>query len=613
MIQKPLPAASFGFHVVSAEVSIYRRYLDALGRVTNLLLEDANGENWSEALELLADASRTQQCAIYLNNPGQGEQTQAVLSSSWHATGAQDMNVSGLNVLDYESYSLLSDTLQIGMVFTKNLTELPPAEFGLFKGMNISGVMCIPLLVGGEMTGFLGLFGQREKHEWLPMEIDILCVAANNFAAALARQRVEHSLRASESRLKVLVGATEDVVLEFDADGKIHHVWSDHQALLLQDATAGDLTLSSGFPPEMAHGLLKAMPRVLSTGRSEIVEFSLSDALGDRFLTGRLQPVPSEDGSKTHLVALIRDVTTQIQEESRRQTMLETLDMLEEAIVDMRPDGKLTNVSAGWNKLLGEQRTGISAIDHSLLKFVHQEDQANVIETLSSLERGQVHSASTRFRMHTQGGDPLWVEARLLAHRSPHGQVTCMRGILRDVTASYLEQTRVTRMALHDALTQLPNRVLLQDHLGQAIIRAQRNRTKVALGFIDLDRFKQINDTLGHQAGDAVLLTLSQRLHGVLREMDTLCRWGGDEFVVLMPDFILEADIRVVADRLMEAGRRTIEVESELVHPTLSIGFAIYPTDADDAESLMTVADHTMFYAKRNGRDNVQFYRDIEG
>jgi diguanylate cyclase (GGDEF)-like protein len=168
-----------------------------------------------------------------------------------------------------------------------------------------------------------------------------------------------------------------------------------------------------------------------------------------------------------------------------------------------------------------------------------------------------------------------------------------MRGILRDVTASYLEQTRVTRMALHDALTQLPNRVLLQDHLGQAIIRAQRNRTKVALGFIDLDRFKQINDTLGHQAGDAVLLTLSQRLHGVLREMDTLCRWGGDEFVVLMPDFILEADIRVVADRLMEAGRRTIEVESELVHPTLSIGFAIYPNDADDAESLMTVADHT--------------------
>lgn len=186
-----------------------------------------------------------------------------------------------------------------------------------------------------------------------------------------------------------------------------------------------------------------------------------------------------------------------------------------------------------------------------------------------------------------------------------------MRGILRDITASYLEQKRITQLALHDPLTGLPNRLLLHDHLQQAIIRAQRNHSKVALGFIDLDRFKQINDTLGHRAGDIVLQTLSQRLQGALREMDTLCRWGGDEFVALLPDATQEADMRHIAMRLMEAGRQPMEVEGQEVLPTLSIGFAVYPDDAGSAESLLAAADHTMFHAKRNGRNNAQFYRDI--
>jgi diguanylate cyclase (GGDEF)-like protein len=189
--------------------------------------------------------------------------------------------------------------------------------------------------------------------------------------------------------------------------------------------------------------------------------------------------------------------------------------------------------------------------------------------------------------------------------------VSCVRGILRDVTASYLEQKRITRMALHDPLTQLPNRILLLDHLQQAIIRAQRNGTKVALGFIDLDRFKQINDTLGHQAGDVVLRTLSERLLSAMRETDTLSRWGGDEFVALLPDVIQDHDVHVIASRLMEAGRQPIKVEGHEILPTLSIGFAVYPDNADSAEALMAAADHTMFQAKHNGRNNVQFYQDL--
>ncbi len=607
----PLPPPdTLGFGVTPSKITLYQRYLDALGRATNLLLEGSGEENWTEVLHLLAESTRVNHCALYLNEQNAAGQLQARLCSDWPVSGVAPNDNAMLRCLNYDDFILLSETLHIGMVLTKNLSELPAAEFGLFKKLNVASVLCIPLLVGGEMAGFLGFFSPRDKHDWVPMEIDILCVAANNFAASLARQRIEQSLRASESRLRVLVGATEDIVIEFDAAGVIHNVWSNHN--LLPSACSPCQPLSSALPADMAHALLEAAPRVLENARSETVEFALEDALGDQYFTGRLQTVPAEDGHDMHLVALIRDVTAQIQAEARRQTMLDTLDLLEEAIIDMTPQGKLTDVSAGWGKLRGSEGAGRTPHEQSLLQFVHPEDRSEVSATLGRLETAQQGLGSTlRFRLSSENGEYLWVEARLLAHRSPQGHVTCMRGILRDVTASYQEQKRITQLALHDPLTQLPNRLLLHDHLQQAIIRAQRNGTKVALGFIDLDRFKHINDTYGHQVGDAVLLALSQRLLRAIREVDTLSRWGGDEFVALLPDTTLDSDIRHIAARLMEAGRQPIEVDGQEILPTLSIGFAIYPDNADSAEALMTVADHAMFHAKRNGRNNVQFYRDL--
>lgn len=597
---------SLEFRATPNELSLYPRYLDALGRATNLLLEASGDENRAEVMQLLAEAARANHCALYLNEQSDAGLAQAKLCASWSASGQMGFLPGYLN---YDDCSLLSDTLHIGMVFTKNLAELPHAEFGIFKGLLAASVVCIPLLVSGEMAGFLGFFAQREKHQWLPMEIDILCVAANNFAGTLARQRIEHSLRASESRLRVLVGATEDIVIEFDAAGTIHNVWSSHS--LLPSSSSAAHSLLSALPADMAHALMHAAPNVLSSGKSETIEFMLVDDLGDQYFTGRLQTVPSEGGHGLHLVALVHDVTLQMQAEARRLAMLETLDLLDEAIIDMTPQGRLTSVSAGWGKLRGNQQAVRTAPDQSLFQFVHSEDQDNVRASLKLLETGQARNTTLRFRLSNESGDHQWVEARLLAYRSPQGSVTCMRGILRDVTASYLEQKRITRMALHDPLTQLPNRILLQDHLQQAIIRAQRNGTKVALGFIDLDHFKQINDTLGHQAGDVVLRTLSERLLSAMREVDTLSRWGGDEFVALLPDAAQDQDIRAIAVRLMEAGRQSITVDGREVRPTLSIGFAIYPDNADSAEALMAAADHAMFHAKHNGRNTVRFYQDL--
>ncbi len=282
------------------------------------------------------------------------------------------------------------------------------------------------------------------------------------------------------------------------------------------------------------------------------------------------------------------------------------------AVIDLDPNGHLQAASAAWSRLCGPLMAPAGA-HGPLLQYIQADDHANVVATLHALASGEKKLATVRFRMLRPGTEQLWVECRLLAVQGPDGKVVSVRGILRDVTAIYLQEKRIRQLALHDALTQLPNRVLFEEHLHQSIARAQRNGSKIALGFIDLDHFKHINDTLGHKAGDLVLLTLSRRLSAVLRESDVLSRWGGDEFVVLLGDTSEEEDFRHVAQRLCEAARQPIDIDGIETRLTLSIGFAIYPDDAEDPETLTSLADHTMFHAKSMGRNNVQFFREIQG
>jgi diguanylate cyclase (GGDEF)-like protein len=173
------------------------------------------------------------------------------------------------------------------------------------------------------------------------------------------------------------------------------------------------------------------------------------------------------------------------------------------------------------------------------------------------------------------------------------------------------EMDEIRTMALHDALTNLPNRVLLEERINFAIAQASRLGSKVALMFIDLDNFKQINDIQGHKTGDQLLVAVSNALRSQLRPYDTLARWGGDEFVVLLPDVSDARDATVVADKLMLTVQRDLLPEHNL-HTTLSIGVAVYPDDADCTESLMMQADKALFHSKSEGRNNIQVFSEMQ-
>jgi diguanylate cyclase (GGDEF)-like protein/PAS domain S-box-containing protein len=172
-----------------------------------------------------------------------------------------------------------------------------------------------------------------------------------------------------------------------------------------------------------------------------------------------------------------------------------------------------------------------------------------------------------------------------------------------------LEQAKqLEHQAHHDALTNLPNRTLFRDRLQQAIFHSKRNDKKFALFFIDLDRFKQINDSFGHHFGDKVLLEVTKRLQEVIREEDTLARLGGDEFTIIAKDINNIEDASIVAMKIINSLKTSMKIESQEVYTSISVGISIYPDDSTDEANLIKFADSAMYKAKEEGRDNFQFY-----
>jgi diguanylate cyclase (GGDEF)-like protein/PAS domain S-box-containing protein len=180
--------------------------------------------------------------------------------------------------------------------------------------------------------------------------------------------------------------------------------------------------------------------------------------------------------------------------------------------------------------------------------------------------------------------------------------------MLHDITERREQERTIHHMAYHDALTGLPNRVLLGDRLSQALSAAKRNSTAGALMILDLDRFKDINDTLGHSTGDALLNAVSSRLTGLLRKSDTVSRMGGDEFVLLLPTIASSESSAEIAGKIVRAFRKPFSCDGHTLKVTTSIGIANFPEDGEDAETVLKNADIALYRVKETGRNNLQRY-----
>jgi diguanylate cyclase (GGDEF)-like protein/PAS domain S-box-containing protein len=218
-------------------------------------------------------------------------------------------------------------------------------------------------------------------------------------------------------------------------------------------------------------------------------------------------------------------------------------------------------------------------------------------------------------RLITKSGVVIWIEITTSVVRDKDGEIAYYQGIIIDVTERELsrqkllqKQTSLEHIAHHDALTGLPNRLLLMDRLHQAIKTAQRTKKVLAVFYIDLDKFKSINDSLGHAAGDDVLITAAKRLRQSVRTVDTIARIGGDEFIVLMESVSHVQDVKTMAEKLIYSLRRSMHWNAHELFVTSSIGISLAPKDGNTPEELMKKADIAMYQSKEKNGNTFQFY-----
>lgn len=292
--------------------------------------------------------------------------------------------------------------------------------------------------------------------------------------------------------------------------------------------------------------------------------------------------------------------------EARLKTIIETEP---ECVKLIAPDGTLLQMNpAGLAMLEAESIEQVNKA--GVRSFVDPEYR----DAFDSLNRRalQGESGVLEFTLTGCHGRVRWLDTHAAPLRNSDGDITAVLSVTRDITQLKLQQRRLQQLAHHDNLTGLPNRVLLAERMTQAVALARRQGTGFAVCYLDLDGFKQINDRLGHEAGDQVLKVISERLTGTLREVDTVSRLGGDEFVLLLNGICTAEDAEVTLERVLEQAATGVFVQQQDCRVSASLGIALYPDDGADPETLMRHSDQAMYAAKQKGKNRYCFYRDIK-
>ncbi|MDX1592980.1 MAG: EAL domain-containing protein [Gammaproteobacteria bacterium] len=279
-----------------------------------------------------------------------------------------------------------------------------------------------------------------------------------------------------------------------------------------------------------------------------------------------------------------------------------------EVLFQLDERGQLKMINPAWRRLTGYET--VDSLGRALEDFVHPEDQLLFQQLLREALEGRVAGSDIELRLLGRGNQVVWVEMALQVNRDKPDSAGVVAGTLHDVTERKKADRVIQYQANYDTLTNLPNRKLFQDRFGRAIENALRKGVRMALLFIDLDRFKWINDTLGHAAGDRLLKEVAMRLTSCVRKADTVARFGGDEFIVLLAEINSHVDAEIVARKILAELARPFQLEGHREAISGSVGITVCPDDGRDLATLMKNADKVMYHVKEGGRNDFKFFTE---
>lgn len=421
----------------------------------------------------------------------------------------------------------------------------------------------------------------------------------------LRANKAFHDVSINEGKTRALLAGIPDMILRIDRDGHVIDMQVGAYTHEMEEWVIYDSSTGEGHLPGPVYRILAPQIRRVFAGKGEqLVEFEWSPRNG-KIRTWEARVMLRE---KEEVVMVIRDITQRKHQEAELRLWAKVFEASNEAIMILDAKLCVVLVNKTYEKMMGFSAAEVLGVDAAQVgASLHPHGFfRNLIAILN--ESGSWLGELTNQRKNGESFASWFSISQVL---NSDGQVENYIASFSDISERKKSRERLDFLAHHDSLTELPNRALLNDRLDMAINMAKRRNEKVGLLFIDLDRFKNVNDSLGHTAGDQILRQTAQRLSDAIRTGDTVARLGGDEFVVLLPRLRDERSVADVAIKLREELLQPYLVENMPLHLSPSIGIAIYPDDGDNASTLIKNADAAMYLAKEKGRNNYQFYTPV--
>jgi diguanylate cyclase (GGDEF)-like protein/PAS domain S-box-containing protein len=403
-----------------------------------------------------------------------------------------------------------------------------------------------------------------------------------SFMDITGRKKVEEKLRHEEQRFRALAEQSSDIIVLVNREG-----------IITYENPAVERYLG-----------LKAEERIGSWHTFELV--------GSKMI---------HENVVEYVILNLRDITERKQAESQREAALEALrqseekyrsilETIQEGYFEVDFAGNFTFFNDSLYRNLGYSKEELMGMNNR--QYTDKEHSKKLFQTFNKVYNTGEPTERFDWQIIRKDGTKRYVESSVSLQKDSSGKPAGFRGIVRDVTERKQIEQQLNHIATHDTLTGLPNRMLFIDRLGVALAQSKRNRHKLAVMMLDLDNFKNVNDTLGHMVGDQLLKEVGYRLSGLLRQNDTVARLGGDEFIVLLSDLERMEDVIRVAEIILKAFKQLFVCGNHKLTSSTSIGIAVYPDDGNDIDSLLKNSDMAMYFVKMHGRNNYKFFADID-
>lgn len=427
------------------------------------------------------------------------------------------------------------------------------------------------------------------------------------------RKHAEEKLRESETLFRTITENVNDLIAMLDTDGRRIYNNPAYRLIFGDDELSIGSNSFNEIHPEDRDHIKEIFNRTVATGIGERAEFRflLKDG-AVRYIESEGNVVRDNTGKVSKVIVVSRDVTSRklaeaalMESEQRFRAIFENAAI---GIARVSLTGQFLQINEVYCKIVGYSREEMLSQQFNSQQITFPEDRETNMAMVKRLLNGESSSYTLEKRYIHKDGSTVWVNLSVSLLRDAIGKPMYFINAAQDITGRKALEAQLLHLSNFDILTDLPNRALLGDRIHQALATAKRDKSRMALMYIDLDEFKPINDTLGHNTGDMLLKEAAIRMQGCIRASDTIARIGGDEFVVLLPIIESDRDATLVADKIRQSLCQPFDLARHTIRISSSIGIAIYPDDGSDEKTLLNNADAAMYYAKACGCNTVKLF-----